>query len=225
MLPAEVDIARIEVTRHRTGMRYQARVGVVAYGPKPSPRRDGLRVGVRVCWRGLPGGAIRVAVVKGAGPPPESLVAAGVLRASSDWAEAIYPASWRDLSQRTQMIATRRARGREELRRWLTDWISGHPADAEVLDPAGTLPAFAPRDLAAAATRLRGATPAGCEEPAEKLQAWLEWDRRLLQWEASEREQLAGRRNDAWRLRRPPPAGHPMRRTTRNRVRPGRTCA
>lgn len=205
MLPPDADITSIEVTRTRTGTRYRAHVLVSASVPVPAARRAGPRVALCAGWRLLPDNSIRTAVIAGAPPPPPQLAAAGIVRDRGSWAEVVAPARWRELERRISNTHARRMRGLAAMREWLAGWLAEHREPAALLDPDGALsPDGAPpsevADLyAAAALRLRQAAPPGCEEPAGRLWAWRLHNRRLHNWEASEREQLIARRNDSWK--------------------------
>jgi biotin operon repressor len=199
MIPAEADVARVEVTRKLIGTRYRSHVAVIARVPQPSPPLDGQRVAVLACWRELPDGAIRAAVIMGAGPPPRRLVTAGVVRDHGSFAEAVIPASWRELRQRIGKLRAGRAQDRKQMRAWLDTWTAEHPGFGGVLDAGGDLAVGGTDDaLNAAAVRLSVAPPPGCSEPAARLAKWRRDDRWLHEWHANEWDQLSGRRDDAW---------------------------
>jgi DNA-binding Lrp family transcriptional regulator len=201
MIPETADILRVGVRRRRIGDSYKAHVLVTARIPQPPPRAaGGARVAVHLRGQALPDGAVRAALIRGAGPPPGELTAAGLIRPHGRWAEAVIPAAWQALDERIWTIRARRSRNRDDLCDWLRSWAADNPGAAELLDPAGDLMASGTTEaLAAAALRLRAGAPPGCAEPARRLIAWRRSDQRLRQWTAHERHQLTGRRTDAWR--------------------------
>jgi biotin operon repressor len=212
MLPADADVARIKVTRQRVGLRYRASVSVLARLPQPARPGVGRNVAVLTCWRDLPDGAVRAAVIAGAGPPPAQLLKSGVVRDHGHWAEAVIPASWREVSATVQQLNARRGRERSRLRAWLRYWMAENPEAAAALDPDGMLAAAiapaaggaaraaaeAPGRLAGVVSRLTASPAAGSGEVAARLRRWQQRERRLRHWEANERDQFAARRAHAW---------------------------
>jgi hypothetical protein len=207
MLPADADITGIRVTRRVQAGKPQVHVCVSARIREVPRRVEGTLPGVHCGWRALPDGALRVAVIAGAGQPPEGL--AGVARAHGDWAELIIPPQWRDTQARAEKIRSRRGQSMDALRARLLAWLEQHLGARPWMNPCGTMARWrSPAPFAALAIDVRryGALGLACcgEDPASAaamsadLEAWRQ-DKHLWHMEAGQRSRLLRRRDEMWR--------------------------
>jgi hypothetical protein len=199
MLPAGADITGLRVTRRVLAGKPEVHVCVSARVPAPLQRTEGTLAAVHAGWRALPDGALRVAVVGGAGTPPPNL--GDACRDHGGWAELVIPPSWRDVQANGEKVRSRRDQSVDAIRACILAWLSEHPAGRDVIDPDGTLGRWrSPARFAALALRLRDAgAPAGGAGLAAEMEAWRRQDKHLWTWEANERDQLMRRRDEIWR--------------------------
>lgn len=198
MLPADADITGMRITRRILAGKPQCSVSVTARVPAAPERAEGPLVAVHSGWRAMGDGSLRVAVISGAGPVPADL--AGAVRAHGGWAEVIVPASWRDVQANGEKVRSRRDQSLDALRARMLAWLAAHPEHRDAIDPDGTLARWkSPARFAALAIRLREQVPDGGAELAGFLESWRKQDKHLWTWEANERDQLTGRRDETWR--------------------------
>jgi hypothetical protein len=208
MLPAGADITGMRITRRVLAGKPEVTVSVSARVPAPLPRTEGSLAAVHAGWRALPDGALRVAVVAGAGTPPAGLAAPGrdqVARDHGGWAELVIPAGWRSIQARDEKLRGRRDGNLNVLRAWLLAWLAGQPEWCRrAADPDGTLASWrSPARFARLARSVAadGVPPAdpGWAEAYRQLAAWYRQDLHLREWECCERDQLTRMRDEAWR--------------------------
>lgn len=199
---AEVLAAEVVITRVATERRVSVNLTTRT---RAAPGRAGPIVAVDIGWRAMPDGSLRVGywrASKRAAQPvrvPEHL--AGVLHvdASRREGEIRIPASWRQLQRRAARIQSGRDKDLDRIKERTATQLKRHPQLAEALDlaPADVLRWRSPARMVSLGRRLEelGRAP----KLREQIRAWARHDRRLWQWEANEREQLALRRRDAYR--------------------------
>jgi hypothetical protein len=199
---AEVLQAEVIVTRVATDRRVAVNLTIRADAPAPL---QGPKLAVDIGWRSMPDGAIRVAYWRGSSAPPEPIrVPAhleGVLRidATGREGEVCIPSSWRRLHQRTAKIQSGRAKDLERIKASAASHLERYPQLAEdlALKPSELKRWRSPGRVVNLFKRLEDI--AGADELSEQIRAWERRDRHLWQWESFEREQLIGRRRDAYR--------------------------
>lgn len=194
-IPLEADVTLVRVSRRRIGARFRCSVSVVVRLPEIPARTSGDLVAVHSGWRALGDGSIRVAVVRGAGAPPESL--SHSVRSHGDWYEVVAPARWMSAQERMEKLRSTRDTNLDLLRQDLVAWLKEHPQDDERLDHVDRW--RSPRRFAALALQWRDQPPEGGEDIARELEAWRKQDRHLWEWEANERDRIAAHRDDTWR--------------------------
>jgi hypothetical protein len=215
-IPAGAEVKEIKVTRHRIGGNYRLSVAVACRIPAPAPKHGGLVLDIDFGWAsGGPDVGLRVARVSsdaGAMPAPPPEVAA--LVTEGDWHEIWCPAQWRDLAGRPDAIRA----DRDDLLSQIRDLCAGAlAADASLAariaerneeswrkagkegQPPGITAASvgqwrAQRKLALLARLWPQDHPL-----AGELEQWRKRDRHLWEFEANERDQITGRRRDAYR--------------------------
>jgi hypothetical protein len=80
-MPAGSETRMARLTVSRCGPDTEQYLTVVATIRVPGPPDTGRQVAVHACWRAPPDGCLRVAVVAGAGPAPDGVMATGTVRA------------------------------------------------------------------------------------------------------------------------------------------------
>lgn len=195
-LPPEADVAEVRITRSRIAGTYRASVTVTARMPRPRPRVSGPAAAVHLGWRSLPDGALRVAVIGGAGPVPEGL--AEFARYHGPYSEVVFPADWRNRMGAYDRMRSRRALATGHMRDWLVEWLERNPGQREVLAADGVETWWTDR-LAALALAHRDDPPPGAREAIERLNAWRVQDRHLWEGMGHGRQRLLGRRRDAYK--------------------------
>lgn len=207
-VPPDADIVGLQVTRRLVGGKERASVAVTMRVADTPQVTSGRRVAMHLGWRTMGDGSIRVAVVRGAAPPPAHLVDAGVVRDHRDWAEVRVPASWVDLDQRHAAVASRRDQAHHVALAGLCDWLATRPEPPEVPgrggDPEPLLAHHvrqwrSPSRLAWLTRLWRDTPPDDADDLVVRLEAWCRQDHHLWQWHAHGSDGLAGRRLDAWR--------------------------
>lgn len=129
-LPADAEIVLVRVSRRVTVGNPTVDVSFTCRLPAPEPRQLGLTVAAHLGWRALPDGALRVAVVTGAGPVPKHLrdELRDIVRFHGEgWHEVVIPVAWRETMAHLQWLQSRRSRRLDELKSWLLGWLDDHP--------------------------------------------------------------------------------------------------
>jgi hypothetical protein len=113
--------------------------------------------------------------------------------------EVCIPASWRQLHERTAKLQSGRDKDLERIKTTAAAHLKRHPQLAEQLElkPSELERWRSPARLINLFKRLHEIS--GADELREQIRAWERRDRHLWQWESFEREQLIGRRRDAYR--------------------------
>jgi hypothetical protein len=120
------------------------------------------------------------------------------------WGEVVLPASWLDTAGRPPAVRSRRDLDLAPVADKVASWLDGHPQPGQDGRPGLTGADVrrwrSPARFAGLARRWHHQPPTDGAEVAALLWEWAGRDRHLWQYEASEREQLALRRDEAWRL-------------------------
>lgn len=198
-IPPDADITMIRISRRILAGKPKVTISVIARIPSVPQRVRGQIAAVHTGWRVLPDDSLRVAIIDAPHLAPPPAGCAHVVRWHDGWGEVIVPPSWRHVWERTSQVRSQRDRNLDVARRETIEWLAAHP-DIEWPDSI---------DLARIGTwRSPGrfvhlawtaAETVGAEPLAELLSPWQRQDRHLWQWEANERDQIIGRRDDAWR--------------------------
>ena len=203
-IPPAAEVVSTEVVVTRVADRRRITVHLTLRTPKKGARKGGV-VAVRIGWRAMPDGSIRVAYWYGEGEPKRPLLVPEPLRDivlvtdGDQHGEIRFPAAWSDLSSRIQAIQSGRAMDLNRLKPQVAKWLAERPKTAAQL---GTTPQEVGRWRSPARMVSFARQVAGNEPNANilvSIAAWERHDRHLWQWEANERDQLLARRRDAYR--------------------------
>jgi len=198
-VPADADITMMRITRRVVAGKPKVSVSMVVRLAEVPTRTEGPVVAVHMGWRVRSDGSLRVGVVRGAPPAPASLH--DVVVRHGDWSEVILPASWRDVWENGTKLRGVRDRNLDVLRAWMIEWLADHPDIAwpEGLDFSTLKKWRSPGRFAFVGLRLQDNVPEGAEEFVRRIGVWRRQDKHLWSWEANERDEIVGQRNDAWR--------------------------
>jgi transposase len=198
-MPADADITMVRITRRKVAGRYKASISVVVRVPLPIPRTEGALAVAHMGWRALPEGELRVAVLMGpTSPVPVGI--SGIVRDYGSWKEIVLPKDWRWVYARGSELRSQRDRNLDTLKKWLKTWLEAHPEGRPLLDPESTMHSWrSPGRFAKIAIEHRDEPPAEIAAAVAQIEGWRKQDRHLWEWEANEREQIIGRRDDAYR--------------------------
>ena len=202
-LPPDAEIVAAQLTRRMVAGKEHATIAVTMRVPHPAPATGGRSI-VHLGWRALGGDHTRVAVVEGVAPPPQELVALGVVKWHGHWGEVVAPPGWIDWDRRIDSIASIRSKGFDVHRDMLSAWIGAQASpplvefrgELEPLTAASVARWGSPQRLA----KLVASRPSWLPPDLfDVLEAWRKQDAHLWQWHASSAKRLAARRTDAWR--------------------------
>ena len=207
-IPADADVAQVQVTRRRVAGQYRLSLTFTCRLPAVEDADPGRpTVAMDVGWRSLGDGRIRVATLE-ATASPETIVVPDHLRDvlrfrdGGRQGEVILPASWTAVFVQVKQLSGMRARNLEALRGRLAEWLEAHREAGDPLDVdlSALVKWRSPGQFAALALRWRTLRVDGDKEMFDEVEAWRRLDRHLWEWQEHQRRQLLDRRSDAWRV-------------------------
>ena len=203
-LPSDCEVLAAQVVVRRVADTRRISVSLTCRVPAPASSQ-GPPVAVDIGWRSMPDGSIRVAYWRGASEPlqplsvPEHLAEVLLVDRSGVEGEIRFPASWRAVADRLDKIRSRRDKDLSRITTQVASWLEAHQDAATELEvaPAEIVRWRSHARMAAFARQFAEQRPA--DEVIREMLSWERRDRHLWQWEAHERDQLVGRRRDAYR--------------------------
>ncbi|MDQ7904673.1 hypothetical protein RB614_09085 [Phytohabitans sp. ZYX-F-186] len=207
MMPADADVCAAELVVRRLAGTTRAALCVTVKVPDPPAAPPRPPVAVHLGWRGRADGSVRVAVWASPHPlppPPQHLAEVVVVHDGGRWGELVVPARTVDVAARPAALRSTRDQAFDPVRDKLAGWLDSHPQpdptdDDAVLTGEQVRRWRSTARLAALAIGWRTTPPAGGGEMAALLEAWRVRDKHLWTWEANERHQTSGRRDEMWR--------------------------
>jgi hypothetical protein len=203
-LPADADVAQVQLTRRRVAGRFRVRLSVTCRLPQPPPASTALpAVAWDFGWRSIGSGELRAAVWASERPlslvVPDELTGWLRLAESGDHGEVVVPVRYRNAVRSADTLRSRRAQLQNTLRAELVDWSSAHPRVAQAMNISPlTLAEWRTAGPFLELARRWQADLVSAEPMAARLQSWQREERRLWQREANTRDQIAAQRKDVY---------------------------
>lgn len=210
MIPPEADICEARLSVRRIGPRTEMQVAISCVLPDPDPKTHGPDVSLHLGWRPRDDGSVRVATWAATEPVsvPDHLSDVVVVDDTGTGGEIVVPARMMDVAGRPHALQGQRDAMLAPVADRVAEWLDQHPQPApSEQDPDRMLTGGTVRRWRNAARWVRltrqweDSPPAGdgAVDIVAMLTAWAGQDQHLWEWQAHERHQVQGHRNDRWR--------------------------
>jgi hypothetical protein len=208
-LPSNGDVTLVRLTRKRIAGQYRLYFTITVRTERPAERSEGHAIAWNFGWRRLEDGSVRVGTFEASGTPAEPFSFGSPMfdeivrvRDAGRSGEVVIPASWIEVIDKQEAIASLRSTSFDEARAVFATALVASP---ELVEALGVVPGDvskwrSPSRLAAAVLRWRDLDDSLKGDALTRLEAWRRQDRHLWEWVANERNQLLARRRNVYRV-------------------------